>query len=176
MLPLVSSRWGSASRHIRKVPVRLTRMTRSHRSVGHSWVCAVRMIPAMLASTSSRPKGSTAARTVRATAASSPTSATWVRMPPWSLAVTSRPCSSTSTARTRRALRGEPHRRRATDAGRGAGDDRDLPLEPFQRHGSETRTRSSFVLRRWPVVRSQAAAARWWCRTGGPEGSRWGSR
>ena len=94
------------------------------------------MMPAMLASTSSRPNGSTAAcdRPGDRGLVAHVGDVGWMR--PWSLAVTSRPCSSTSTASDRGPLLGQSHRGRATDARPGAGDDGDLPFEPFQRHGT----------------------------------------
>ena len=53
--PFDSIRWGSASRHMRNVPVRFTRSTRSHVARSNDSVRPVRMIPAMLARTSSLP-------------------------------------------------------------------------------------------------------------------------
>ena len=105
--PLVSMRWGSASRHMRNVPVRLTVRIRFQVSRSNSWVRPERSIPAMLAMPSSRPNASTAVAMVLAASASLLTSATWVMHSPPSAAallavssVSARPSALMSEART----------------------------------------------------------------------------
>ena len=82
MAPCVSIRCGSASRHMRKVPVRLTARIWFQASRQNSWVRPDRSMPAMLASPSRRPKASTAVSMVLAASASRLMSATWVMHSP----------------------------------------------------------------------------------------------
>ena len=104
MLPLVASRWGIDSRHIRKVPVRLMAISRFHSSSVTSWEWPNDSTPATLTTTSSEPRVSTAPDTMAWTPSSVETSPGRAMIEPdspaASAATPSRAAALTSTATT----------------------------------------------------------------------------
>src|SRR5262245_20134263 len=88
--PPPSRRCGSAARHTRNVPVRLTASVRCHSSTGSSCVWKNRPIPAQFTTTRGCPRSRHAPATASCTESASETSTLYARATP--------PCSAMSTA------------------------------------------------------------------------------
>ena len=139
MLPLVASRWGIDSRHIRKVPVRLTARSRFHSSRVSSWEWPNDRMPATLTTTSREPRVSTAPDTMARTPSSVDTSPGRATIEPDS------PAASAATAVERlgvdvdghhgRALVGQPEGRAPADARGPPGHQHVASTESLHRHG-----------------------------------------
>src|SRR5665213_2661747 len=116
MFPLVASKWGIDSRHIKKVPVRLMAIRRFHSASVNSWEWPNDSTPATLTTTSSEPRASTAPDTMALTPSSVETSPGWATIEPdnatASAATPSRAAALTSTATT---AAPSPARRSAVD-------------------------------------------------------------